>query len=152
MSLATLDDLRALGALAANTAPSSPTEDRAYRLLELASAQVCLYLRTDEDTIGADTDTWTETKLTVLAVVTAEVAARRMNVSAAPSSDPYGPPDGMLTLKLNRNDMRTLDRLIGRGGRGSQSVEVERDTNTSYLTYSDAGRQGDWRPNEANFE
>lgn len=138
MALATIEDLAALGAVPLNEKNSTNKYKRAVRLLELASGQVVTYLRyDDEDALSA---AFTEAQLTVVAAVVAEVAAARLNVSAAESSEPW--PDqsgGMVSSLLNRRHYRTLDKLLGRAGRGSRSIDTDRDESTSFLTYAPGG-------------
>lgn len=136
MALATIEDLAALGALPLNAKSSTPEYKRAVRLLEMASAQVVTYMSFDDE--AAATEALTEAKLTVVATVVAEVAASRLNVNAAASTDPY--PDqmgGVVSSMLNRRHMRTIDKLLGRGGRGSKSIDTSRDDATSFITSYD---------------
>lgn len=138
MALATLEDLAAIGALPWDYDFTAEETARVERLIEMASAQVTEYLRTTEATIG----TWTQSKRTVVATVVAEAAASRMNVAASRDTDPYtASTEGMITALLARRHYRTLDRLLGRSGRGSRTIETDRDEATSFLTYSDAGRR-----------
>lgn len=136
--LATIEDLAALGALPLNAKSSTREYKRAVRLLELASAQVVTYLRYEDE--AALTDALTEAQLTVVAAVVAEAAGARMNVSAAASTDPYADPGGgLVSSLLNRRHYRTLDKLIGRAGRGSRSIDMARDESSSFLTYAPGG-------------
>lgn len=129
--LATLDDLSALGALRVNEARGEAVIVRATRLLELASAQVCAYLQqANEATLLAALST---PQQTALAAVVAEIAGRRLNVSAAPSSDFY--PDGSSSIKLNRWDLRAIDDIVvGSLGSGTTSITITRSDDSSYLT------------------
>lgn len=145
MALATLDDLAAIGALPVDYDFTDEETARVERLIEMASAQVAAYLRTDEATIA----TWSATRRTVVATVVAEAAASRVNVAASRDTDPYtAAGEGMITALLNRRHYRTLDKLLGRAGRGSRSVETVRADETSFLTYSDAGRR--WLENRSS--
>jgi hypothetical protein len=131
--LATIEDLAALGALPLNAKSSTPEYKRAVRLLELASAQVVTYLRYDDE--AALTDALTEAQLTVVAAVVAEAAGARMNVSAAASTDPYADQaGGLVSSLLNRRHYRTLDKLLGRAGRGSRTIDTDRDEVSSFLS------------------
>lgn len=132
--LASLDDLVATGALPANHTDADPRVSRGTRLLEMASAQVLVYLRLETEEELAELDGWTDAKSTVLATIVAEAAGSRLNVSAAPSSDPYSSLEGLTSALLNRRHYAAIDRLLGRGGRGSQSLVTERDTDTSFLS------------------
>lgn len=136
MALATIEDLAALGAVPLNAKNSTNEYKRAARLLEMASAQVVTYLGFEDE--AAVLEALTEAKLTVLATVVAEVAASRLNVNAAASTDPYPEPmGGVVSSMLNRRHMRTLDKLLGRGGRGSKSIDTSRDDATSFVVSYD---------------
>jgi hypothetical protein len=131
--LATIEDLAALGALPLNAKNSTPEYKRAVRLLELASAQVVTYLRYDDE--AALDDVLTEAELTVVAAVVAEAAGSRLNVSAASSTDPFADPSGgLVSSLLNRRHYRTLDKLLGRAGRGSRTIDLDRDETSSFLS------------------
>lgn len=105
--LATLDDLAALGAIPVDAGPGSSHGARAVRLLELVSGAVLVLL--DGFSIAeSDIETWDEFRQDALAAIVAEIAAKRLNVSAAPSVDPYGTTEGPQTLKLNRWEKRAL--------------------------------------------
>lgn len=132
--LATLDDLVAIGALQDGTNDADPKAIRANRLLELASAQAVVYLRCETEEDIEELDGWTSAKSTALAAIVAEAAGARLNVSAAPSSDPYASVEGLASALLNRRHYAAIDRLFGRAGRGSQSITTERDTDTSFLS------------------
>jgi len=134
MALATLEDLAALGAVPLNLNPADEESKRAERLLELASGQALAYLRVDDEATFVASLTAAET--TSLAAIVAEAAAARLNVSAAPSTDPYAEPmGGLVSALLNRRHYRAIDRALGRAGRGSRSVETERDEGSSFLSY-----------------
>lgn len=105
--LATLDDLAALGAVPVDTDPESSHGVRAVRLLELVSGAV-LVLFDGFSIAEADIDGWDEFRQDALAAIVAEIAAKRLNVSAASSVDPYGTTEGPQTLKLNRWEKRAL--------------------------------------------
>lgn len=131
--LATIEDLAALGAVPLNAKNSTNEYKRAVRLLEMASAQVVTYLRYDDE--AALVEALTDDQLTVVAAVVAEAAGSRLNVSAAASTDPY--PDQMGSLMsslLNRRHFRTLDKLLGRAGRGSRTIDTDRDETSSFLS------------------
>lgn len=131
--LATIEDLAALGAVPLNAKNSTNEYKRAVRLLEMASAQVVTYLRYDDE--AALVEALTDDQLTVVAAVVAEAAGSRLNVSAASSTDPY--PDQMGSLMsslLNRRHFRTLDKLLGRAGRGSRTIDTDRDETSSFLS------------------
>lgn len=58
-----------------------------------------------------------------------------MNVSAAASTDPYADPGGgLVSSLLNRRHYRTLDKLLGRAGRGSRTIDTDRDEVSSFLS------------------
>lgn len=136
--LATIEDLAALGALPLNAKNSTPEYKRAVRLLEMATGQVVAYLRYDDE--DALVDALSAPQLTVIATVVAEAAGARMNVSAASSTDPYADQaGGLVSALLNRRHYRTLDKLIGRVGRGSRSIDMARDESSSFLTYAPGG-------------
>lgn len=131
--LATIEDLAALGAVPINVKNSTPEYKRAVRLLEMASAQVVTYLQFDDE--AALTEAFTDDQLTVVAAVVAEAAGSRLNVSAASSTDPWpDPAGGMVSSLLNRRHFRTLDKLLGRAGRGSRTVDLDRDETSSFLS------------------
>lgn len=133
--LATVDDLAALGAVPVDLEPNEERYVRAARLLDLASAQVVGYLgAVDEAAVAA---AYTETQLTALAAVVAEMAARRISASAAPSSDYIVQMAGQPSIRMNRGDRRAVDRALGRGG--SSSIDTARDDESSFLTYAPAG-------------
>ncbi len=125
MALATLQDLQALGAIKVNVSPTAEQAVRGLRLIELASAQVAQYVGSPETTIIAD---WSVAERDVIASVVAEAASSRLNVSAAPSTDPYVDQYGYSSVLLNRRHYATLDRLltVRRGPRGLFSIGVTR--------------------------
>lgn len=105
--LATLADLAALGALPVDAGEESSEAVRATRLLELVSGAVLTLLdgfAVTESVI----EEWDEFRQDALAAVVAEIAAKRLNVSAASSVDPYGTTEGPQTLKLNRWEKRAI--------------------------------------------
>lgn len=121
--LATLDDIAAVGGVTVDASADSPEGVRATRLLELASASILAFYDgfnlTEAMILGVEaTDDdeaivgWESFRLEALAAVTAEITAKRLNVSAAPSVDPYTTPMGPQTLKLNRWEKQTLRELI----------------------------------------
>lgn len=131
--LATIEDLAALGAVPLNVKNSTREYKRAVRLLEMASAQVVTYLRYDDE--SALTAALTDDQLTVVAAVVAEAAGSRLNVSAAASTDPWPDPSGgMVSSLLNRRHFRALDKLLGRAGRGSRTIDTDRDEVSSFLS------------------
>ena len=109
--LATLDDLAAVGGVPADAAADSPEGVRGARLIELASASVLMFLdgfSIDEDAVEA----WADLRKEALAGIVAEIAAKRMNVSAAANVDPFVPSGAPQTLKLNRWEKRALRDLL----------------------------------------
>lgn len=128
--LASLDDLIAIGGLKVNA--DEPLKSRALRLLELAGGQVCAYLGSTEVLL---TPALTADQLTSLAAIVAECASNRLNRSMASNVDSYT-GTGYESVLLNRWHKQQIDQLIGRPGQGSVSVSVDRDPNTSGLTYS----------------
>jgi hypothetical protein len=126
--LAALTDLVAIGALPGGVSDLEKYGVRGTRLIELASAQVCAYLRTTEVLLLAAI---TSEQATSLAAIVAEAAGSRLNVSAAPSSNPYEVAGTPSNAMLNRWHFRQIDALIGRAGQGSVSVSVARDTDSS---------------------
>lgn len=129
--LATWADLQAIGAVPANEQEYGPKWDRAKRLLELASAQVVAYLRYDvEDDV---TDALSAAQLTALSAVVAEIAAQRLNSSAAPSSPVYDDGAGWASAMMNRRHKRAIDEIVGEAGRRSMSVVVARDIDSSFF-------------------
>lgn len=142
--LATVEDVQALGGVAVGAVIGDTQRTRCLRLLQLASSQVITYLGLESESEVAG---WSSAKLDVLAVVTAEVAASRLNVTAAPNSDPYGEPVvAIMTAMLAPRHKRTLNDLIGRVGRGSVSIVTTRDPLTSYLGYIDTYDPWDTQP------
>jgi hypothetical protein len=134
--LATFDDLVAIGAIPDNTTSYTKYGVRATRLLELASGQVCAYVGMTE---AALTVALSPDQMTALAAVTAECAGSRLNVSAAPSTDPYGTVDGIASVMLNRWHKSQIDMIVGNtltagAARGSRSVVSDRDPDSSLLT------------------
>lgn len=116
--LAALDDLAGIGALPVDFDADSAEGVRGLDLLTKASAAVLVVLEdagVDVDGIEelADLD-WAEHRRTALSAIVAEIAAKRLTVSAAPSVDPftYGSPPAPQTLKLNRWEQRAILNLI----------------------------------------
>jgi hypothetical protein len=122
-ALATLADLAALGALPVDVGEDSSEAVRATRLLELVSGAVLTLLDGFAVTEAAVLE-WDEFRRDALAAVVAEIAAKRLNVSAASSVDPYGTTEGPQTLKLNRWEKRALLELL-------PVVEATDDTDAS---------------------
>lgn len=119
--LATLDDVAAVGGLPVDIGENSSEAVRATRLLELVSGAVLVLLEgfgiaeadVVEDTDDPEWDGWAEHRRDALAGVVAEVAAKRLNVSAAASVDPYAvPTQGPMTLKLNRWEKRAILEVL----------------------------------------
>jgi hypothetical protein len=106
-TLASLADLAALGAIPIDADETSSAAVRATRLLELVSGSV-LTMLDGFDVDEAAIDEWDEFRQDALAAVVAEIAAKRLNVSAASSVDPYGTTEGPQTLKLNRWEKRAI--------------------------------------------
>lgn len=111
--LATLDDIAALGAVESDLSEDSDDGERATRLIQLASAEALAYLDgfdVDEEAIEG----WPEFRRDALSAVVAEIAAKRLNVAAAPSVDPYtyGSPAGPQTIRLNKAEKRALAELV----------------------------------------
>lgn len=127
MALASTDDIAALGGVPVNFVPGTAEHTRAERLLELASGLVLSYL----DSFGvseSDVDGWEQFRRDALAAIVAEVAVKRLNVSAAPNVDPYtGAISGPLTIKLNRWEQDAIRDLLPGNAGGSVSIEVTRD-------------------------
>jgi hypothetical protein len=111
MALATLDDVAALGALPVDVDETSPEGVRAARLLELVSGRVLVFLD-GFDIAEADVDGWEEFRRDALSGIVAEVVAKRLNVAAAASVDPYSTSEGPQTLKLNRWEKRELLNIL----------------------------------------
>lgn len=110
-SLATLEDVAAIGGVPVDFDEDSEEGVRAQRLIELASGAVLTYL--DGFNIAeADIDDWDQFRKDALATVVGEIAAKRMNVSGAPNVDPYTTPVGPQTLKLNRWEKQALKDLL----------------------------------------
>jgi hypothetical protein len=118
--LATLDDVAAIGGLPTDATDDSPEAIRAERLLELVSGAVLVLLDgfgiSEVDVLGDEEDEeligWEEFRRDALAGVVAEIAAKRLNVSAAASVDPYATPQGPQTIKLNRWEKRAILDLL----------------------------------------
>jgi hypothetical protein len=114
--LATLEDVAAIGGLPVDAAEDSPEVERATRLLELVSGAVLVFLDgfgvSEVDVLGDEDDEeligWAEFRRDALAGVVAEIASKRLNVSAAASVDPYATPQGPQTIKLNRWEKRAI--------------------------------------------
>lgn len=107
-SLATLDDLAAIGAVAVDIEPTDDLAVRAQRLIELASASVLGYIGTDEATV----DGWADVSKDSLSTIVAEIAARRIYSPAAPSSNQLdGGAPGFLTSRLTAGDKAALDAI-----------------------------------------
>lgn len=110
--LATIDDLAALGAVPTDWFPTEPESMRATRLLEMAQALALDYLNLEE----SDVTGWPQARQTRLVTWIAEKASTRLNVSAAPSVDPYGQVQGPMSMKLNtweKEDLREIGRKFG---------------------------------------
>ena len=122
--LATLDDLRAIGALAEGVAWDHPDALRAVRLLELAEAQCLSHLRRTAVEVSA----WPDADRLTLTMIVAELAARRITVSAAKATNQYsdGSPHPYVNGMLSRGDRRALDRIPAAGRLGVRSFEVTR--------------------------
>lgn len=111
MALATLADLAAIGAVPVDVDTESPEGVRAARLLELASGQVLTFLdgfTVTEAAIGE----WDQFRQDALSAVVAEIASKRLTVSAAASVDPYGLPAAPQTMKLNRWEKRAIIEIL----------------------------------------
>jgi len=132
--LAGLADLAAIGAVPVDLAPTDERVGRAVRLIELASAQVVAYLAADDE--DAVTSAYSAAQLTALAAVVAEMAARRLSASAAPSTEYFAQPF-QPSIRMTRGDRIAVNRALGRGG--SRSIDTVRDESSSFLTYSSAG-------------
>lgn len=119
--LATLDDVAAVGGVPVDVEEDSSEAVRATRLLELVSGAVLVLLE-GFDIVEADLvvdeedpewDGWAEHRRDALAGVVAEIASKRLNVSAAASVDPYGVPNqGPMTIKLNRWEKRAIIDIL----------------------------------------
>lgn len=129
--LASFDDLIGIGAIPDGTAPLSATGKRAERLLAMASGLVCAYLGTTEAALVL---TYEQTN--GLAAIVAEIAGSRLNVSAAPSSDPYAYGGGPAALMLTKWHRLSIDNLniAGIGRAGSRSFAVTHDPDSSFMT------------------
>lgn len=120
VAFATLDDVAAVGGVPVDVDAESAEAVRASRLIELASAQILSFFDgfdvTEAMILGdEEIEGWDEFRRDALAAITAEIAAKRMNVSAAASVDPYAVPMGggsTQTLKLNRWEKRALRDLL----------------------------------------
>lgn len=128
--LAALTDLVAIGAIPDGTSALERYGARGTRLLQLASGQVCAYLGTTEALLLAEI---TVEQTTALAAIVAECAGARLNVSAAPSTDPYAMSGQPMSVMLNRWHKSQIDELIRLAGQGSRSVINARDADSSLL-------------------
>jgi len=141
-TLASLGDLVATGALPADEDPSTERYARAARLLELASGQVVAYVdptATDEAAVVAGL---TAPQVTALAAIVAELAGRRLNASAAPSSE-YGVPEaGWSSIRMTRADCRAVDRALKR--RGSRTIDTPRADDTSFVAFLGPAEGSEW--------
>lgn len=110
-----LTELRDVGALGGTEVDlegeDSPDRERAERLITLASALV-LSLLEDWDVTEDDIAAWPESRVTALKALVGEIASKRLNVSAAPSVDPYATPTGPQTIKLTPTERRAIVSLI----------------------------------------
>lgn len=109
MPLAAFDDLVALGAMRPDLAASNPERLRATRLIAMASAQVCSFLVLTEAQLVAQLTA--EDEITVATYV-AEIAARRIQNPASPTTDPLANnPDApwQTALLTDRDKARLLD-------------------------------------------
>lgn len=120
MALATLDDLAAIGAVRVDQQLTDADAQRANRLLEFASAEVCIHFGTTEAVIQA----WTATEVTLIAAVVAECAAQRMTSPAAATAQQLGEGVGNWTKTFLTPAMKRRLNSIRRGNRGTGSVEV----------------------------
>jgi hypothetical protein len=134
MAFASLDDLSALGGLNVDWVAGDAKARRATRLLELAESTVVTYLSRFGATRAVITAGWDADRTNALIAIIAEVASKRLNVSAASSVDPYGTALGPQTIKLNRWEQQALRDLLATSAGGTTSVEVDRDPDTSYLS------------------
>lgn len=129
--LAALSDLVAIGALPDGVKPDEAKGIRATRLLDLASGLICSYLKMTEAALVAAA---TPEQRRGLAAVAAEVAGSRLNVSAAPSSDPLAYAGTPAALMLTRWHIDQISRLNITRRRGAFSIVPGRDPDPSCVT------------------
>ena len=109
--LATLEDLAAVGGVPVDVDADAPEGVRATRLIELTTAQVLMFL--DGFSVDADAvEAWADERKAALAAIVAEIAAKRMNVSAGANVDPFVPSGVPQTLKLNRWEKQAIKDLL----------------------------------------
>lgn len=135
MALATIDHLVDIGAVKADRPLGDSEGDRALRLLEHASALVCVELGVTE----ADIAEWTAAEQTLVAVVTAECAAQRITYPASPTATQgmveIGYPVRLRLTPAMRQDLARIPR----GTRGSGSITLERGDQSSVSTWGNWG-------------
>lgn len=148
MPFADLDDLAALGGINTDWAPGDAKQKRASRLLELAESMCVAYLSRFGATRTVIEADWDVDRTNSLTAIIAEVASKRLNVSAAASVDPYGNALGPQTIKLNRWEQQALRDLLATTAGSTISLVVDRDPDTSYLSqfpvYSDTWDDPSW--------
>lgn len=122
MALASRTDLEAIGALRVGQVLSEDDSRKADALLEMASAQVCVYLDTTEAVIGA----WTATWQTVVRQVTAQLAGLGLSFPAHATAqqviDSGGAPMRMRLTKSMKEDLDMIPRTTG--GSGTLTLET----------------------------
>lgn len=115
--LATLADIAAVGGVPVDVTSGSADGIRAGRLLALTSSAVLVFLEScgvEESDVSGENPTWSEHRRTALSAIVAEAAAKRLTVSAAPSTEPfvYGSPPWPQTVRLNKAEKRAIIDLV----------------------------------------
>lgn len=128
-TLLAMQRLEALGANALYTSLNDPRRARAEMLVDMAAEQVLAYINLDDDGIAA----LTVQLQGIVATAVAEAASSRLQYPAAPSSDGFIMPDGMVSIMLPRRVKRLLDDHFRPANAGSISLVVERDEDSSYF-------------------
>lgn len=131
MALATITDLVAIGAMPVDMPELNPKYQAAAALLDFATAQVCVYLGADE----ADIATWTANEQTVVRMVTAEAAARRLTSPASATAQQLADGLGGYVTAFLTDGMRKQLDMIPRGGRGTGTVTLEQGDYSSQTNW-----------------
>lgn len=138
-TLASIDDLVALGALPLGADVSDGVGERASRLLELAEGAVLTFCRSTVAAITDESTGWAASSQLTLAGIVAEIAGRRLTSPAAPTSAQLGelPPAAFMSVRLTRADRAALLEIPevaeSRSGASAGSLQLTRP-NSWHLT------------------
>lgn len=121
--------LGAVGAIPVNLPVSDPRYERAVALVEMAAEQVLAHINMTDSAVAL----LSSQLRGVIATAVAETASARLQRPAAPSTDEYVLPDGMVSAIMPARVIRMLNRYFSPLGNAPTSMVVLRDEATSYL-------------------